>query len=502
MKHQFGIVLLFFSIILTSCSSSDDQNSLEKIQELQNWDTMIIDLEDFEYNQIDFGDVVTNITSTKTFSLSNSGNSDLNITNIILPDNFSIDFTTASLPPDQSKEFTLTFVPTEVKDYSAVLEIESNATGGTEKIELLAFGVSPVFDGTVVLTTQEEVDDFGKSGYTSITGGLSIGHANTAANSIVSLESLKNITEVGSLQFFSTTSLENLNGLENLNVTNSIQMVSNIALTNVDALKSITKLTGYLNLLGNRSLKQIDGFQNITEIGKNVRIKNNPKLENIDGLSGLTSIATDFEMIYNPLVETLDGLSNLTSVSLIRLQDNESLYDYCGIVDLLKNKGNEIHFTVSLNETSYNKYNPSQGELVWGNVECRGDVPPGTYHGAVKISTESDIEKFVSKGYTVIDGSLHIYSSRITNLDFLSEITTVTGYIDIWNTALTNLDGLAHMTHIPRISISENEMLSNYCGISTLAQNGSFQRGDGAFFIYDNLFNPSLEDVQNGECSQ
>ncbi|AIZ40702.1 Ig-like domain-containing protein [Cellulophaga baltica] len=502
MKFNIQILTLICFASFFSCSSDDEAPpKIIVVEEEVIEDTAIINLTSEESNEIDFGDVVTNITSTRVFTIHNSGNSDLKIANIIIPDNYTIDLLTSIIPSNQSKEFTVTFTPTDILDYTDLIKIESNATSGTASIIIKGIGVNSIYDGSVTLITQDEVEDFAKSGYTEITGALFIGNINNFSP-INSLASLNKITEVGSLQVISTTELEDLTGLENLNVTVSIQLLSNSALKNVDALLSVTKLSSYLSLLSNTALTQINGLSNISEIGDNLRVNNHPNLINLDGLANIITVKNKLYIENNSLIENLNGLSSLQSVSSVSIRYNAELYSYCGIKSLLTNKGiGEDYF-----RPRFNRYNPSSYTIE--DFDCEKMIPDGIIHSdtGYGISEQKDIDYLISNDFHGIDGGLIISSENITSLESLSFLKTVSGSIRINDTALTNLNGLENLTNVAQIYILNNLTLSDYCGLSPLIVNGSLGENlypsSEPFYTVDNLYNPTLADIQNGLCSE
>lgn len=518
MKLKTQFLILIYILVFSSCASDDENVPVIKEEETIIEQTAIVSLSSEDTNEINFGNIVTNITTSRIFSIENSGNSDLKITNISIPDNYTIDVASATISSSTSKEFTITFIPTEITDYSDSITIESNATNDTDSMPIIGFGVSPVFEGSVTLKTQEEVEDFAKLGYTEITGALHVGNINTVAT-MTSLASLNKLTNIGSLQVINTGALEDLNGLENLNVSVSIQLLSNFALKNVDALVGVTKLSDYLSFLSNSALIQIDGLSNITEVGDNLRMKNHPLLTNLDGLSGvrviqnqliiednpliknlnglsnLESIGDDLSLGGSPLIENLDGLSNLKSASLLRFTDNDALFNYCGIQVLLINDGADLHS----NGHRYNRYNPTKSEIV--NGFCSEEVPFGVYDGNLLMDSSNDIEKFVSKGFHTIRGSFGISGEAITSLDFLSNLTTVNADFVIRNTGLTNLEGLENLIYVNQLWIQKNSILLDYCGLNSFFENGTINlTTEWGYLNNDNLYNPTLEDLQNGLC--
>ncbi|RAJ13808.1 Ig-like domain-containing protein [Arenibacter echinorum] len=507
MKFRNQILILIYIIIFSGCSSDDKDAPIENEPETEIEQTAIINLTSEESNEIDFGDVVTNIIATRVFSIQNSGNSDLNITNIILPDNYTIDSTSGIIPSNSSKQFTVTFIPTEIADYSNSITIESNATSGSNVTPIIGFGVSSVYEGSVTLITQEEVEDFAKLGYTEITVALFIGNINNFSK-ITSLASLNKLTDVGSLQVISTRALEDLSGLENLNVSHSIQLLSNSALKNVDALLGVTKLSDYLSFLSNSALTQIDGLSNITEVGDNLRIKNHPLLTNLDGLSNVTIIKKDLIVEENPLIENLNSLSTLQNVSSVRFQDNSSLYDYCGIKELLLNGGVSGTFY----NTSYNRYNPTQYEIIYN--DCLKEIPEGVYDGSVLIRGATSLNKFASKEYHTVDGNFSINDSfyedehrDISTLEGLNNLRTINGTFSIRKTILINLSGLENLLSAKQIVFEENTDLANYCALNSFIQNGTLGENYNGipgeeYLCVDNFYNPTIADLQNGQCTE
>ncbi|MFC1814928.1 CFI-box-CTERM domain-containing protein [Thermodesulfobacteriota bacterium] len=94
---------------------------------------------------LDFGNVNLGQSTTKTLTLTNSGNKDLSITNLSLPGNtYSQNGTNTSLPRTQSMSITITFTPgTTAGTQNGTLTITSNADTPTLVISLTGTGVDP-----------------------------------------------------------------------------------------------------------------------------------------------------------------------------------------------------------------------------------------------------------------------------------------------------------------------------------------------------------------------
>ncbi len=89
---------------------------------------------------LNFGPVTVGTRSTINTSISNDGNSPLNISSITYPEGF-IGFRRLVVNPGDSAVLSIHFDPTEARDYSGSIQIESNATEGPSTIDLVATGV-------------------------------------------------------------------------------------------------------------------------------------------------------------------------------------------------------------------------------------------------------------------------------------------------------------------------------------------------------------------------
>jgi len=135
-------------------------------------------------------------------------------------------------------------------------------TDGTDSINY----PEKIFEGNVILKTQQEVDDFGTEHYTRITGYLEIGQIETYNGSITNINELSSLTSIdGFLRIQSLDLLDNINGLSNITQIGAfIELVGNYSLINLDGLNSITSVHGDLGIHYNTKLINLDGFDNIT----------------------------------------------------------------------------------------------------------------------------------------------------------------------------------------------------------------------------------------------
>lgn len=89
-----------------------------------------------------FGDVIVGETpNQKSFTITNSGNSDLSITAITVPVGYTVTPTSGTVTPAGTLNVQVTFTPTAPQDYNGNATISSNSTSGTNTIAITGRGV-------------------------------------------------------------------------------------------------------------------------------------------------------------------------------------------------------------------------------------------------------------------------------------------------------------------------------------------------------------------------
>ncbi|WP_405400836.1 hypothetical protein [Maribacter sp. Asnod2-G09] len=500
MTNYFKLsILLLSSLLIISCSSSDNDDDviITKEENEITANAIIAISTELGENSLKFDKKVANSSDSKIFTVSNTGDANLVITSITAPIGYSLDLNSVTITPNSSKDITVYFEPTEVSNYEGQIVFESNALSGKNTINCSGTGVNEVFEGAI-LTTQQEVNDFGNIGYTEATEGIIIGSENGFSETdIVDLTPLVTLTKVANLRIRRNPLLLNLDGLENVNVTGVLSILQNDGLLNIDALSTITTLSSTLQIGYNKLLKNIDGLSNITTAAV-VFINGNDVLENIDGLMSLSSIETDLNVSENFFITNLNGLANLTTVSgNVSIEDNDRLDNYCGIKPLLINDGIGGIFYAR----SFNKYNPGTSEIK--NGECQKDIPLGVYHGYLSITLQGVMDKFNEKGFEQIDGGLYIDGRENLLIESLKleNLRRINGNLTIRRTTATNLDQLENLIYVDgSIDIRENASLSEFCGLLPLINDAAGLTG--TFTSSDNEYNPTQQELEEGTCTQ
>jgi hypothetical protein len=362
-----------------------------------------------------------------------------------------------------------------------------------------------VYDGSISLTTQEEIDAFGSHGYVRITGNMGIGSTD---DSITSLAALKDLTIIdGWVWIGSSISLESLEGLENLtSIGENLTIMSNEGLTSLKGLDGLQEIGSYLDIDTNPSLKNLNGLESLTKVDRWLAVDNNETLENIDGLSGIESLYGLY-IQENPVLNNINGLSNLTSVSNnVNIVENTSITNLDGLSNLQTAGSVRISYNDNLtNIEALNKLETLDSglEILYNPVL----TSLNGLHNIVQIRT----------------GNRIIGNPALTDLSGLNNLTQMNGYFHILeNSALTSLEGLNNLEHIEQdlviadnallaevdalgalttlnrdLQVNDNASLTDFCGLKPLIDNGF----SNSFEITGNAFNPTQQNISEGNCS-
>lgn len=384
--------------------------------------------------------------------------------------------------------------------------------------------VAKVFEGDVFLTSQQEIDDFGAQGYTEITGKLICGDFIERTNKITNFLAFEKLQKVRELLIQYNEAITNLDGFENLaEITENLTIRGNDLLVNLDGLNNVSVLTGTIsinfndkletiddfnlindemdgiNINGNLNLKVIDAFNSL-QLARSIVFSSNNNIELIQGFSELQHL-TDLFIRDNEGPFSVDAFYKLNSLSFISVLDNPKLKSISGfdnlltleIVDIMDcntlesitgfNLVKEINFC-RLEETNLNTFNS------FNKVE---KIEEFRYRNNTGIIDLNNFENLNEAGSIFIE-----WNSSLTNLDgFVNlEKSSSTIYIS-WNESLTGLGGFNSLLDAESITISNNNLLSNFCGLRLLFETDLELNTT----ISNNAFNPTAEEIAAGNCS-
>jgi len=325
----------------------------------------------------------------------------------------------------------------------------------------------------------------GLENLTTISGDLLI----SSLTNLTSINSLSNLNTIGgSLTIGYNHDLLSLNGLESLNVINSVGISQNNALTSLSGLDGLTSITDNLHIADNESLLSLSGLNNLGLIGEFTTIRDNPSLTSLDGLNNLSQTNNQILITANNALVSFDGLDNLQTTLRISVSNNPSLTSLSGlsaltnITDLLINNNPQLSSLADFTNLT---------ELDYLYIENN-----------VLLTSLSGLENINS-----VTGLIVNNNASLVNLSGLQGLNTVNDFTYIRNNnSLITLSGLDNLLSINELNIGTNASnenvananLSDFCALTNLFTNGSSTTVN----IANNAYNPTIQDIIDGNCSQ
>lgn len=125
-----------------------------------------------------------------------------------------------------------------------------------------------------------------------------------------------------------------------------------------------------------------------------------------------------------------------------------------------------------------------------------------SFNGDVIIITQGELDTFATAKYEEINGSLTL-SNNVTSLNGLLDLNRILGDLDIIDTQLTTLEGLDNLNQVSgSITITSTQQplqsITDFCALQTLFSSGEFNTVN----ITNNEFNPTSQDIAQGNCTQ
>ena len=205
------------------------------------------------------------------------------------------------------------FNSTEVSDFLPLDVDQNELILGTI---FLCEEQSLVYDGDLILDSQEAIDVFGLFNYIEINGSLTINDIDDF--NIVSLQPLNSIEKVYDIfKIVSNKGLESLQGLNNLTTTASFIIQDNEVLTSLEGLDELSFTAGEVfYIANNNSLVSLAGLENLNHatwlgISFNSQLEDFCALGNFIAGGDYTQFST-FENSFNPTAQDIiDGNCSL-----------------------------------------------------------------------------------------------------------------------------------------------------------------------------------------------
>lgn len=344
---------------------------------------------------------------------------------------------------------------------------------------------NPIYEGSIQLKTQQEVNDFGTHGYNRIAGTLEIGEDQSSYSDITDLTPLSTLKNVdGDLYIAYNGELITTAGLENISsIGANIGFTENPMLEKIEGLQNITEIYGSLIFSKNLKLKTFNGLNQIRTVANMVSLFYNPEIKNLNWLSNLESIGQSLGINYNAKISNIEGLSNLTNIgnSHLSINENQSLENLDGLENLMDTI---THLSISKNPSLLNingvrNITPTELVRITDN-----DL----------ITSISILSNIVSLNYLTVEGN-----ASLLNLEGLNNLHTINNDLSIGgNLNLKTLNGLSGLINVSNeMKIIGNHRLENLCELRDFLTNGNL----GSYAVYSNFFNPTKQEIIDGNCS-
>jgi len=211
------------------------------------------------------------------------------------------------------------------------------------------------------------------------------------------------------------------------------------------------------DISSNRLLTDLASFESVTTIENNLTINYNNVLAGLDGFANLSSVDRIF-IFSNSELQNLEGLSNLEQINVVSISRNQNLADCCGILTILRDKIEEVSFSIGDNLPGC-----SNRQDFFSSCDIEG-----CFDSHILLRTQDELDNFsaVYGDCTEID-YLEISGADIINLEGLHDFVSINS-VRINNTSLTGLDGLSISENLASLRLENNSLLTDLSAISNL----------------------------------
>jgi hypothetical protein len=354
------------------------------------------------------------------------------------------------------------------------------------------------FVGDVFLSTQKEVEDFGKKCIGKIIGDLRLGKFYpTTDDPITDLSPLANLSEVEkSLVILGNQELKSLEGLHALKSVNEVvSILGNSLLSDLKGLRNLEKIAYELEITDNQSLVSLEGLEKIKSTNSNLLIQGNTNLLSLKGLSGLEIISAIY-VADNPKLENLKELKSIKSINSLGIYQNErfsNFFDENHLPETLRFLIIEKNPSLLTLEGLSEKTAQLDGYILIKDnknlISLTGLYPNHRLIGDIEIEDNENLKDIKSLATIVIvERNLHIINN--------DQLTSLEGLDNVQSAGKT----FPNLPNSPTFSLQifANDRLVDLCAIQGLLSSGYAPIVN----IVTNKYNPSVEDIKSGKCKE
>ena len=350
------------------------------------------------------------------------------------------------------------------------------------------FTSEKIFEGSIELKNQKNIDNFTSKGYNTINGNLII---TDETSTITNLSNFKNLQEINGDLIIVNSNLTSLNGLNNVILTSEearLLITNNNQLINIEALSNITSL-GSLYFIGNNLLQNLNGLHKLKTIRQELSFNGNPSITSLHAFQNLQN-ARKIKITGNKTLDNLNGLNQIQEVNVLVIKNNPSLLTINGLQNLTKC---ELYLTIEANAKLTNLNGLS-------NLTNTGTI---NIVNNTLLNDISSLSNLKSVSYLVEIKN----NTNLTSLNGIQNIVYDNSLIDKKlfiqnNPEITTLEAISNYTFERGIiNISGNNKLVNFCGLKKLLTEIKQKEYDEDNFIYNNAYNPNTNEILNNNCS-
>lgn len=308
-------------------------------------------------------------------------------------------------------------------------------------------------------------NDFSNTCYTKVYSYVVIGdiEGETITNSFQGFPYLTEIN--GSLAFNNVSTIDFFPALSVISGQLGIGFHSstpNNSLTSINGLDNLENVR-YIQISGNVSLKEIEAFKNLKTL-EGLRIYKNPVLERIDGFHQIVemvgpSYLGSLQIIENISLQELNVFENLEIVDVVWLRMNDKLLEFKSLVSLQEINNNlDIELNPSLQSVNLPKLRSVTERI---KIE---------YNDSLKVAS-------------------------------LPNLQSVGVVVSVQNNANLSVLELSNKTQINvgrQFIVRANPLLFDMCYLTELSI--TEWNPNNAYMVEGNGYNPTLEELTNGNC--
>lgn len=213
-------------------------------------------------------------------------------------------------------------------------------------------------DGNLEIRSLKDLEDPIIKGYKTINGNLIINYTDEVED-LSALENLEIIN--GGILIRYNDNLKSLHGLEKITKLDFLEIEYNLELISLNGLGNLINISNNLRIAENRKLETLNSLNSLADIGVQFFLSNNNLLTNLNGLENLKQIP-QIIILNNLNLISVNGLGGITSSANIGILSNDSLTDFCSLVQFVQANSQTIEFSAG-----FNSYNPSLEDLINNN---------------------------------------------------------------------------------------------------------------------------------------